>query len=71
MDGLEWIKDNLSVVIDEVKKVFVNLELLLKGGGVKKKVKKCRVDIFYDFIVELKWWKVMIFLVLIMKLLGS
>ena len=47
-DGSERIKDNLSSVTDEAKKALANLESLVKGGGAKKKVKKRRVDIFYD-----------------------
>ena len=47
-DGLERIKDNLSAVTDEAKKALANLESSLKGGGVKKKVEKRRVDILYD-----------------------
>ena len=47
-DGSERIKDNLSSVTDETKKALANLESLVKGGGAKKKVKKRRVNIFYD-----------------------
>lgn len=47
-DGLEQIQDQLSAVTDEAKKALANLESSVKGGGIKKKVKKRRVDILYD-----------------------
>ena len=39
-------------VTDEGKKALANLESLVKGGGVKKKVKKRRVDIFFMALPE-------------------
>jgi len=46
-DG-ERIQDQLSAVTDEAKKALANLESSVKGGGMKKKVKKRRVGILYD-----------------------
>ena len=47
-DGSKRIKDQLSAVTDEAKEAIANLELSVKGGVIKKKVKKRRVNILYD-----------------------
>ena len=40
--------DKLKAITEEAQEALANLEATLKGGGVKKKGTKRRVDILYD-----------------------
>ena len=40
--------EKLKAITEEAQEALVNLEATLKGGGVKKKGTKRRVDILYD-----------------------
>lgn len=40
--------EKLKAITEEAQEALANLEATLKGGGVKKKGTKRRVDILYD-----------------------